>query len=472
LLLVFRIMAKLWDKGIDSHSLIEAFTVGDDYLLDARLTNADCAAGMAHAVMLGSIGLLKKAEVESLKRGLAAIVAENDAGEFHILRSDEDVHTAIENRLTALIGEPGKKIHSGRSRNDQSAAAIRLWMKGFLFSFQRACISLIRTLLDFAEAHADTPMPGRTHTQTAMPSSVGLWAAAYAEELTDDLTLAHDAFRIIDCCPLGSAASYGVPVPLDREMTADLLGFARVQNNVLYAGNSRGKFESIVLGAVEQTALTLSKAAQDLILFSLPEFGYFTLPPELCTGSSIMPQKKNPDGLEAIRAASAVISADRSGIASVVRALPSGYNRDFQYTKGPFFRSCESGLACVRVMDLTVSSLIVNIEALRSAFTPEIFAADRALELVAEGMPFRDAYKKVGGELGKLKGSDPVEAIRKKTSTGAPGNLRLDVSRAAVKDIQSRIETEESQTRARISSLAGREVEIFRDIDTATQKRK
>jgi argininosuccinate lyase len=306
-------------------------------------------------------------------------------------------------------------------------------------------------------------MPGRTHTQVAMPSSVGLWAGAYAEELVDDLTLVHDAFRIVDCCPLGSAASYGVPIPLDREMTAELLGFAKVQNNVLYAGNSRGKFESIVLGAVEQAALTLSKMAQDLIMFSLPEFGYFTLPPELCTGSSIMPQKKNPDGLEAIRAMSAVISADRTAITSTIRSLISGYNRDFQYTKGPFMRSCESGLACVRVMDLTVRSLVVNKDALRAGFTSEIFAADRALELVAEGMPFRDAYRKVGAELATLQGSDPTDAIRKKTSTGSPGNLRLDVSRKAMEDLQSRIEAEESHSRLRISSLAGTEVELFQD---------
>ncbi len=456
-------MAKLWDKGIDSDALIESFTVGEDYILDARLTNADCVSSMAHAVMLGSIGLLKKAEVDSLKRGLAAILEENGRDGFPIARSDEDVHTAIENRLTAVLGDAGKKIHAGRSRNDQSHTAVRLWTKGFLFAFERACLSLIHDLLDFAEAHAGAPMPGRTHTQIAMPSSVGLWAGAYAEELVDDLTLAHDAFRIVDCCPLGSAASYGVPIPLDREMTAELLGFAKVQNNVLYAGNSRGKFESIVLGAVEQAALTLSKMAQDLIMFSLPEFGYFTLPPELCTGSSIMPQKKNPDGLEAIRAMSAVISADRTAITSTIRSLVSGYNRDFQYTKGPFMRSCESGLACVRVMDLTVRSLVVNTDALRAGFTPEIFAADRALELVAEGMPFRDAYRKVGAELATLKGSDPADAIRKKTSTGAPGNLRLDVSRKALQDLQSRIEAEERHSRSKISSLAGSEVELFQD---------
>ncbi len=455
-------MAKLWDKGTDSHSLIEAFTVGEDPVLDMRLVEADCVASMAHARMLGSIGFLKKAEVDALLSGLSSILAEKESGSFTISRSDEDVHTAIENRLTALLGEPGKKIHTGRSRNDQSATAIRMWMKAFLFSFENACVSLVRQLLAFAEKHEAVPMPGRTHTQAGMPSSVGLWAAAYGEELLDDLAMAHDAFRIVDCCPLGSAASYGVPAPLDREMTADLLGFARVQNNVLYAGNSRGKFESVVLGAVEQTVLTLSKAAQDLILFSLPEFGYFTLPAGLCTGSSIMPQKKNPDGLEAIRAASAIISADRAGISSVIRALPSGYNRDFQYTKGPFFRSCESGLSCVSVMDLTVGSLAVNEERLRAAFTPDIFAADRALELVAEGIPFRDAYKKVGGELASLEGKDPREAIGKKKSTGAPGNLRLDVPRKALEALIREIGKEGDLFHRKITALTGKKTALFR----------
>jgi argininosuccinate lyase len=456
-------MAKLWDKGFDQDALMEAFTVGEDYSLDSRLVNADCVASMAHAAMLGAIGILEKREVEALRRELAEIIAANAQGRFAIRRSDEDVHTAIENRLTAVLGDAGKKIHTGRSRNDQVIAALRLWTRGFLFSFQRACLTLVQRLLALSEAHALTPMPGRTHMQIAMPSSVGLWAAAYAEELLDDALLAQGAYEICDCSPLGSAASYGVPIPLDREMTARLLGFSRVQNNVLYANNSRGKFESIVLGAVEQAALTLSKMAQDLILYSMPEFGYFTLPAELCSGSSIMPQKKNPDGLEAVRAKSSVISADRCAVTGAIRALPSGYNRDFQDTKGPYFRGCETGLACLRVMDLTIVKLEVNRERLLGAFTPEIFATDRALELVARGMPFRDAYREVGGSLEKLAGSDPVEAIKKKTSSGATGNLRLDVAKNGAAALLKKVDAEESASREKISSLAGRDVELFVD---------
>ena len=456
-------MGKLWEKTYNLDALMEAFTVGDDPVLDARLVNADCVASMAHAAMLASVGILSKSDGEALHRALADTIALNDRGEFAIQRSDEDVHTAIENHLVKVIGDPGKRVHTGRSRNDQVQAALRLWSRGFLFSFQKACLGLASRLLDFAAANEGVPMPGRTHMQTAMPSSVGLWAAAFAEELLDDAALARGAFAILDCCPLGSAASYGVPLPLDREMVADLLGFSRVQNNVLYANNSRGKFESIALEAVEQAALTLSKLAQDLILFSLPEFGYFTLPQELCTGSSIMPQKRNPDGLELVRAKSATISADVIAIKSAIRSLPTGYNRDFQETKGPFFRGCEAGLACVRIMDLTVEKLVVNAERLRSSFTPDIFATDRALELVTGGMPFRDAYREVGRSLDALASRDPVAAITARKSTGSTGNLRLDVPRAVADAHVAWIETEEKLKRDKIARLVGRDVELFRD---------
>ncbi|MGO9308853.1 MAG: argininosuccinate lyase [Spirochaetia bacterium] len=456
-------MAKLWEKTYSLDDLMEAFTVGEDPALDARLVNADCVASMAHAAMLGKIGILPASEQAALRAELARIIERNDRGEFAIARSDEDVHTAIENALVAALGDAGKRIHAGRSRNDQVLAAIRLWSRGFLFAFHGAGLALAGLLLGMAEAHARTPMPGRTHMQTAMPSSVGLWASAFAEELLDDLALSRNAFVLMDCSPLGSAASYGVPIPLDREMVAELLGFSRVQNNVLYANNSRGKLESIALEAVEHAVLTLSRMAQDLILFSLPEFGYFSLPPELCSGSSIMPQKKNPDGLELVRARSASISARLLAMKSVLRGLPSGYNRDLQETKAPYFRGCEEGLGCMRIMALTVEKLVVNEKALKAAFTPQIFATDRALELVADGVPFRDAYRDVGRSLESMAGRDPVEAIVRKTSTGAPGNLRLDVPREAAAREKQWLEAEERKKRECITQLAGRDVELFKD---------
>jgi argininosuccinate lyase len=456
-------MAKLWEKTYSLDALMEAFTVGEDPLLDQRLVNADCVASMAHARMLRAIAVLGQPDLDGLQKELSAIIAANDRGEFVIAQSDEDVHTAIENRLVSILGDAGKRIHTGRSRNDQVLAALRLWSRGFLFTFIKASLGLVSQLLAFAEAHAGVPMPGRTHTQIAMPSSVGLWAAAWAEELLDGAALARGAFSIIDCCPLGSAASYGVPLPLNREMVSDLLGFARVQNNVLYANNSRGRFESIVLGAAEQVSLSLSRMAQDLILFSLPEFGYFTLPKELCTGSSIMPQKKNPDGLELVRAKSGAISADLMAIKSIIGALPSGYSRDLQETKGPFFRGCEAGLGCVRIMDLTVEKLAVHADRLRAAFTPEIYATDRALEMVAGGVPFRDAYREVGQNLDKLGSQDPAQTIGKKTSTGTTGNLRLDIPRAQLAEHVKWLAAEERRKAEAITSLAGREVQLFRD---------
>ena len=306
-------------------------------------------------------------------------------------------------------------------------AALRLYARAFLLEFQRASLALAETLLEFAGRHERVPMPGRTHLQLAMPSSVGLWAAAWAEELLDDLVLAGAAYELNDACPLGSGASYGVPLPLDRELVSDLLAFSRLQNNVLAANNSRGKTESVILDAVEQVMLTLSRLAQDVILFSLPEFGYFVLPEELCAGSSIMPQKRNPDLLELVRAKAAAVSARGAQIKSILRAMPSGYNRDLQETKGPFLEGCALGLASVRVVDLLLGRLEVNEERLAAGFRPEIFAADRTLELVAEGVPFRDAYRRVAAELPALQGRDPREAIARKKHTGAPGNLRLDV---------------------------------------------
>ena len=456
-------MGKLWEKTYSLDSLIEAFTVGDDPSNDARLVNADCVASMAHARMLASIGILSGKDADALQKELVAIIALNDERRFSIQRTDEDVHTAIEDHLVRTLGDAGRRIHAGRSRNDQVLTALRLWNRGFLFSFQRACLDLISRLLDLAQANEKTPMPGRTHMQIAMPSSVGLWAAAWAEELLDDVALARGAFSLTDCCPLGSAASYGVPLPLDRQLVSDLLGFSRVQNNVLYANNSRGKLEAVVLEAVEHAALTLNRMAQDLILYSMPELGYFTLPQEMCSGSSIMPQKRNPDGLELVRAKAAAIAGDLAAVKAVTRSLPSGYNRDFQETKAPFFRGCETGLACVRVMDLTVQKLVINPDRLRAAFTPDIFATDRALESVVEGIPFREAYRKVGTDLGSLVNRDPVEAIARRTSIGAPGNLRLQVPRAIAAEYAQELSRAEGEKTARVTALAGREVQLFRD---------
>ena len=448
-------MGKLWDKGYGIHELIETFTVGEDYILDQRLVPADCTACAAHARMLSSIQVLTDDEFHSLRDCLVSIIQDHARGAFTVTREDEDCHTAIENRLVSELGEAGKKIHTGRSRNDQVLAALRLYGRDRLLAVHESLESLIGVLLEFATAHANLPMPGRTHLQIAMPSTVGLWAAAWAEDLADCCSLLWSVYELYNQCPLGAAASYGVPLPLDRELTAGLLGFPRLQNNTLYVNNSRGKFEAAILDVLDGIGITLSKAAQDLMLFSLPEIGYFSLPKELCTGSSIMPQKKNPDGLELIRAKSSVLGSYASGVKGVIRALPSGYNRDFQETKGPFMRGLSTAHAILEVMRITFEDLEVNEAALLRGFTPEIYATDAALDLVKEGMSFRDAYRQIGGSIEGLKSMEPGEAIKKRTSTGMPGKLALDRTRQAVRTASNRRRAEEERIAKSLKGLLG-----------------
>jgi argininosuccinate lyase len=252
-----------------------------------------------------------------------------------------------------------------------------------------------------------------------------------------------------------------VPLPLNRELVADLLGFAKVQNNVLYANNSRGKMESIILDAVDQATLTLSKIAQDLILYSMPEFGYFTLPDNLCSGSSIMPQKKNPCGLELLRAKAATVGACSMQIKNIIKALPAGYNRDFQETKEPFIRGVNTGLGCVQIIDLAIRKVQVNNEKLAAGFIPEIYATDAALELVAQGMPFRDAYKEVGLNLDQLKARNPESTIKAKTYTGTTGNLGLAQAQTGQTELQAFVQNEAAQIEAKISRLVGFSVALF-----------
>jgi argininosuccinate lyase len=418
-------MAKLWQKDYELNALVESFTVGLDPELDQRLVAADALASMAQARQLARIGLLTPLEANQLVETLGQLVVEWSQGQLVVARADEDCHTMLENRLTERLGEAGKKIHTGRSRNDQVQTALRVYGRSRFLGLRLSIVHLAQNLAKFAATHRLVPMPGRTHLQTGMPSSVGLWAAAWAEELADLLVVADAVATLWDQCPLGAAAGYGVPLPLDREYSAALLGFQKVQNNVIYVNNSRGKFEAALLDTTDQLGLTLSKIAQDLILFSLPEFGYFRLPAALCSGSSIMPQKKNPDGLELVRAKSASLSAWSSQVKNVIRSLPSGYNRDFQETKEPFLRGLETAGELVAIVNLTFAELEVVPEKLLAGFTPEIFATDAAYDLVRQGWSFRDAYREVGMHLERLQKIDPITTISNRTHTGSAGNLGL-----------------------------------------------
>ncbi len=418
-------MGKLWHKGYSIEPEIERFTVGEDHLLDRALVRADCLGSAAHATMLAKVGILKATERDRLIKGLKAILKDFAAGKFAIRPEQEDVHTAVEEYLTKKLGALGKKLHTGRSRNDQVLLDLRLWGKERLHLVAERVIALVRALAAFAKAHEFVPMPGRTHMQIAMPSSLGLWAGAWAESLLDDLTLVKAAHTLSDQSPLGSGAAYGSALPLDRKMVADLLGFAKVQNNVLYCANSRGKAELATLQACAQVMVDLSRLATDLAIGSTPEFGYFRIPKELCTGSSMMPQKRNPCGLELVRAKAAAVLGAEGQIAGVLRALPSGYNRDVQETKGPFMRGVEATAGSLSVMRLTFEKLEVVEANLRKGFPPEIYATDRALELVADGVPFRDAYRHVGTHLEELSDRDPVRNLKSKKLVGGPGKLGL-----------------------------------------------
>ncbi len=441
-------MTKLWDKGYTLDKEIEQFTVGEDYVLDRNLIRADVLGSIAHAKMLSKIGILTPKEFAKLKKCLLDVLSSSQRGKFEIKLEDEDVHTAIENLLTRRLGDLGKKIHTARSRNDQALLDVRIFARERLLDIQTEVLNLALALVDFADRYKDIPMPGRTHTQRAMPSSVGLWASAFAESLLDDFELLKIAYYLNNQCPLGSAASYGVPLPIDRQLVSDLLGFDRVQNNVLYANNSRGKIEAIVVFALSQVTEDLSKLSNDLIFFSIPELGYFSLPREYCPGSSIMPQKQNPGPLELIRARSAQTVSRLFQLMITIRNLPSGYNRDFQETKKPLMESLSTTESCLKAARKIFQNLKVNKDALLNSFTPDIFAADRALKLVAEkGMPFRDAYRKVAQELDELEMEDSVKNILSKKHLGAPGNLglkklmsRIDLERKNVQKKQVRLQ--------------------------------
>ncbi len=425
--------AKLWQKGYTLHPVIERYEAGEA-ALDNRLIEADVLGSIAHARMLGAIGLLAGEEVEALHRELVNIVRLARAGEFTITPADEDVHTKIENHLTATpsVGEAGKKIHTARSRNDQILVDLRLFARVELTKIEGLILDAVAALHDLAERGRAVPMPGYTHMQRAMLSSVGVWAGAYAEALLDDLLVVQTAYRINDQSPLGSAASYGVPFAIDRQSVADQLGFAKVQNNVLYAQGGRGKFEGLIVQALAQVMVDLSKFAQDVLLFTTSEYDFFRVAPELCTGSSIMPQKHNLGALELVRGRAQTMLGYQAQILGIVAGLPSGYNMDNQETKRPFIAALDLAAETLRVCTLFVEGLEPNEEKLRAACSPELFATDYAYNMVRDGVPFRDAYRQVAASLDSLAPMDPAEQLRQRTHLGAAGNLGLEGNRERV----------------------------------------
>jgi len=433
------------------------FTAGDDIKLDLELVEADCIGSAAHATMLSRMKppVLTPAEARRIVAALVSVMKAHRAGRFRIRLEDQDVHLAVELRLTAMLGDLGRRLHTGRSRNDQVATDLRLYGKTELLGIIEEASLLAESLLDMAARHLKTPMAGRTHLQPAMPATVGLWASAYAESLLDDLEVVAAAYRLNDRNVLGSAAGYGVPLAVDRVLTCRLLGFERPVRNVLHACHTRGKNESVILAALAQLMLTLSRLAEDIIIFVMPEFGYFEYPKEYGTGSSIMPQKVNPDAAELVRAKAAVVAQQAAMACEITRGLPAGYNRDLQEIKKPFMEGLASTRASLRVMTRLVRGLKPNETALRAGFGAGVFATDMALRLVSQGVPFREAYRRVKERLPELKAMDPDEAIAMRTHLGGPARLDIGGMRAAAGEWKKFARTRLERYHAAVSNLLG-----------------
>ncbi|MES3032037.1 MAG: argininosuccinate lyase [Patescibacteria group bacterium] len=395
-------MKKLWDKkgakenNSKTNEVVENYTVGVDYLLDLELLPYDVQGTMAHAKMLHKIKILSAKELETLLAGLNKILKLWQAGEFKIDKSQEDGHTAIEAYLTEKYGEVGKKVHTGRSRNDQSLTMTRLFSKEKLLEIKKEVEGLVDALEVQIQKQGKIKMPGYTHMQRAMPSSLGMWLGSYRDSLTDDLILLDGVIKIIDQNPLGSAAGYGEnTLGLDRKFTSAELGFKRVQENPMYCAMSRGKFENMVLQAISNVMFDIGKISSDLLLFTTKEFNFFTLPDSFKTGSSIMPQKKNYDVLELIRGNIAIFNGYQHQIENVIKNLPAGYNRDFQLTKEPYMKGMKLALETLQVIILVVENLEAKKENLENACSAELYATDEALKLVKGGKSFREAYQEV-----------------------------------------------------------------------------
>jgi len=415
---------------------ILSFTAGKDLVLDLQLAEADCIGSAAHVTMLSRMPVeppvLTAEDAEAVCRELADIRDSALRGEFTISGEDQDVHLAVERTLTERLGDVGKKIHTGRSRNDQVAVDLRLFAKEKLLELMDDAADLAEALTAFGDTHQKVPMVGRTHMQPAMPSSVGLWATSYAEAVLEDLQGLRHVYELNDQCPLGAAAGYGVPLPIDRQLTSDLLGFARPLHNVAHAIQARGKLEYQILQALGQLMITLSRIAQDLMVFTLPEFGYFTIPKAFGTGSSIMPNKNNPDVLELIRSKAGLVLGYGTSVGHILHAAPGGYNRDLQDAKEPFLEGLATTRASTRILARCVEGLKVNEDKLRGAFDGGVFATDAALALVAEGMPFRDAYHHIKENLAELENEDPDEAIARKTHLGGTAGLSFGLYRERI----------------------------------------
>jgi len=433
---------KLWDKGTKINDLIESFTVGKDPEMDFFLAKFDIVGSLAHIQMLEQIGLLEKDELSLLSRELKNIYREITDGKFAIEEGVEDIHSQIELMLTTRLGETGKKIHSGRSRNDQVLLDLKLFTRDAIKTITDNCTQLFDILIAQSDKCKEILMPGYTHLQVAMPSSFGLWFSAYAESLTDDLMLLQAAYRVADQNPLGSAAGYGSSFPLNRQMTTDLLGFETMNFNVVYAQMGRGKMERTVLSAMASIAATLSRLAYDVCLFMSQNFNFVKLPDELTTGSSIMPHKKNPDVFELLRAHCNKIQALPTQMLTITNNLPSGYFRDMQLTKELFIPAFQELNDCIRVAAFALENITVNEHILEDDKYRYLYSVEEVNRLVLEGTSFRDAYREVGAAIENNQ-FNPGKEIHH-THEGSIGNLCLDRIQAKMDQVVSQFHFEKA----------------------------
>ncbi len=414
---------KLWDKGTEINQLIETFTIGHDTEMDFFLAEYDVIGSLAHIMMLESIGLLTAPELVLLSGELREIYKEIKAGKFEIEAGSEDVHSQVELMLTRKLGDVGKKIHSGRSRNDQVLLDLKLFTRSEIKSVVDQTVELFELLIAQSEKYQRVLMPGYTHLQVAMPSSFGLWFGAYAESLTDDLLLLQSAYRIADQNPLGSAAGYGSSFPLNRQMTTDLLGFESMNYNVVYAQMGRGKVEKSVTFALASVAATLSRMAYDVCLFMSQNFNFVSLPDELTTGSSIMPHKKNPDVFELLRSHCNRIQSLPNQILLMTNNLPSGYFRDLQLIKEVFIPAFAELKSCLTIASFAISNIKVNEQIMDDNRYENIYSVEEVNRKVLQGVPFRDAYRQVGESINK--GTFHPDKNVCHTHEGSIGNLCL-----------------------------------------------
>jgi len=454
------------DSTIDADVL--AYTVGDDPVLDLALVKWDCMGTAAHVTMLSEMKGLKrpivtKAEAAKVRKALGEIVALSEKGGFKIRVDDQDVHMAVERMLTERLGDLGKKIHTGRSRNDQVAVDVRLHMKDEILRAEAETVDLAAALRKFGLKAGAVPLVGRTHLQPAMPSTVEMWATGHAEMILDQVENLEAAYRLADLNPLGSAAGYGVPLPLDRKRTTELLGFSRTIHNCFGASMARGECEASLLSALAQLMCALSRLAEDMILFSMPEFAYFKLPRAYCTGSSIMPQKFNPDVLELVRGKTAQVIGLQTAALTLLHAMPGGYNRDLQDAKLLYMKGLDTTRTTLRILAKVVKGLDVDAKKCRAAFTPGVFATDVALRKVAEGMPWRDAYHEVrdqfaalyDGRPAEVANLDPDDVVAAKTHEGTTGGIDHALYMRREKEVLAVIASRMSALEKRCKTLFG-----------------